>query len=633
VFNTNHNPDWANDGTYGNGQSFLGGFTWFGPSDPNGCTYEGELAWLKVDLGSVTEIGEVKFGRDRTGQFADRDPGHFLIQVATSDNVYADDDETMDSTEYTTVFDSSNTYLPPISLGDTIRVQFPAVDAQFVKLLWIGTGGQAVIDEIEVFAPSSVGVLTQEDSAMVYFDVTDNLSASITSECRLDVGETNGTYTACTSPHEVTSLTDETYRMNVASYDGANQENTATFTWTVDATIGVPTFGTQTGALDDGQIKRAEAIAGFDVLVDIDSNIVEGDTLHFGLQGDTGTTDETVTASDVTNGNHVFSIAGIPTPDPNDDGDYTFEISASDEAGNVAATDTLDFSVDTVAPEITLNTFNSETTPIRLDIDTASYVEPGAQVTDNIDANSSADETGTVTNAATGVYTILYDAQDTAGNDAIQVSRTVTVSDVIIDDILVNGIIASEALWVEDLVNVNGTVEGALDGDTVTIVWGDGTANTTGIIPSLNGDGTGTWDAGASHTYAMSLSNSTVNIKAVLVGSEIATSESASLDIIQHPTSLALELGATSAKWDNNFDNNNATLTDTAASAGISGAIIKFGGVGVAGEGAQTATTGGSGTTPQTTLQAGKAVDVGSGKQVTATFEETHTRCNTNHYK
>ena len=36
-------------------------------------------------------IDSIRLGRDRTGAFDDRDPGQFLVSVATSDNVYANE--------------------------------------------------------------------------------------------------------------------------------------------------------------------------------------------------------------------------------------------------------------------------------------------------------------------------------------------------------------------------------------------------------------------------------------------------------------------------------------------------------------------------------------------------------------
>jgi len=321
----------------------------------------------------------------------------------------------------------------------------------------------------------------------------------------------------------------------------------------------------------------------------------------------------------------VYTFDVTPTADGQVDVDIAAG-AAKDTAGNdntIAATFSIES--DQTKPVISLTVFGSETTPVRLDIDSAAYVEPGATVADNFGADPSAAVTGDIVdNEATGIYTILYDAEDFAGNVADQVTRIVTVSDISIDDVEINGTpeVSPEALWVEDDVAASGSVEGALPGDTVTIVWDDGTPDTTGVPIGTIVAGVADWGPSSVHNYAMTESDGTVGITAILVGSEVATSDAVSVDIIKHPTSTSLSVGATNTKWDNNFGGTTATVMDTATSTGIDGALVKFGGIGVAGEGDQTATTGVSGTTPAKTLQAGKAVDVGAGKQVTATYDE-----------
>jgi hypothetical protein len=58
----------------------------------------------------------------------------------------------------------------------------------------------------------------------------------------------------------------------------------------------------------------------------------------------------------------------------------------------------------------------------------ATYVDPGATVTDNVDATRTIQGTGTVNTAAAGDYTIAYNATDAASNAAIEVTRTVRVA-------------------------------------------------------------------------------------------------------------------------------------------------------------------------------------------------------------
>jgi hypothetical protein len=58
----------------------------------------------------------------------------------------------------------------------------------------------------------------------------------------------------------------------------------------------------------------------------------------------------------------------------------------------------------------------------------AAYVDLGATVTDNVDANRTITGTGTVNTAVAADYTITYNATDAASNAAIQVTRTVRVA-------------------------------------------------------------------------------------------------------------------------------------------------------------------------------------------------------------
>jgi type II secretory pathway pseudopilin PulG len=81
---------------------------------------------------------------------------------------------------------------------------------------------------------------------------------------------------------------------------------------------------------------------------------------------------------------------------------------------------------DTTKPVITL-IGNSSITINQGD----SYIDQGAEVTDNVDATRTISGTGTVDINTPGMYTITYNATDAAGNAADQVTRTITVNAVI----------------------------------------------------------------------------------------------------------------------------------------------------------------------------------------------------------
>jgi len=55
------------------------------------------------------------------------------------------------------------------------------------------------------------------------------------------------------------------------------------------------------------------------------------------------------------------------------------------------------------------------------------FSDPGATVTDNVDATRTITGSGTVNTAAVGIYTLIYTATDASGNLALPVTRTVNV--------------------------------------------------------------------------------------------------------------------------------------------------------------------------------------------------------------
>lgn len=78
---------------------------------------------------------------------------------------------------------------------------------------------------------------------------------------------------------------------------------------------------------------------------------------------------------------------------------------------------------DTIKPVITLIGANPQ-----LIANGAVYADPGASVTDNVDATRTVTGTGTVNTAIAGDYTVTYNATDVAGNVADAVIRTVRVA-------------------------------------------------------------------------------------------------------------------------------------------------------------------------------------------------------------
>jgi hypothetical protein len=139
-----HLPEYANDGYYGNGASWIS-------NSPD--------SWLKIDLGEAAPINSVIFGRDRLGGYDDRDPGQFTVAVALSDDVYANGNDSNDTTEYTQVFDSTPLSFDGNIVGaQTLRAVFAtSVSARYVKLTFANFG--TAIDEVEIRVVPAPGAL------------------------------------------------------------------------------------------------------------------------------------------------------------------------------------------------------------------------------------------------------------------------------------------------------------------------------------------------------------------------------------------------------------------------------------------------------------------------------------------
>ena len=136
------------------------------------------------------------------------------------------------------------------------------------------------------------------------------------------------------------------------------------------------------------------------------------------FDGATQVATATLTAGDISAGS-VNLTTSVLAP-----GSLSFTATVTDTAAvpNVSlASNTLVVTLDTTPPVIA--------TPAPVSIDWgSSYSEVLPIATDAIPANPVVTPSGTVNAAKPGVYTLSYNAQDTAGNNAVQVQRTVTVA-------------------------------------------------------------------------------------------------------------------------------------------------------------------------------------------------------------
>jgi hypothetical protein len=108
-------------------------------------------------------------------------------------------------------------------------------------------------------------------------------------------------------------------------------------------------------------------------------------------------------------------------------GDYTVTYNVSDAAGNAAeeVTRTVTITADVTVPVITLTGAD-----VIQEVG-GSYSDAGATASDNIDGTITDNITvagQTVDPNTVGVYTVTYNVQDAAGNNAVEVKRTVTIT-------------------------------------------------------------------------------------------------------------------------------------------------------------------------------------------------------------
>jgi ketopantoate hydroxymethyltransferase len=216
---------------------------------------------------------------------------------------------------------------------------------------------------------------------------TDNIDGDITGDIVIDASDVNvniaGDYTV-------------TYNVSDAEGNEATQV-TRTVTITADATIPVITLvGSNPQSIELG---TAYSELGATATDNIDGDI---------------TGDIVIDASDVN-----VNIAG----------DYTVTYNVSDAEGNEATqvTRTVTITADATIPVITLVGSN----PQSIELGTA-YSELGATATDNIDGDITGDiviDASDVNVNIAGDYTVTYNVSDAEGNEATQVTRTVTIID------------------------------------------------------------------------------------------------------------------------------------------------------------------------------------------------------------
>jgi hypothetical protein len=248
--------------------------------------------------------------------------------------------------------------------------------------------------------------------------------AGSTFECKLDTPSGAGSYEPCTSPRAYTTTANGAYTFSVRAINGGTPDPTpATRSFTVDTG---PPDTTITGG---------------------PSGPTTATSASFTFTSEPGAAFEC--KLDTPAGPGTYAACTSPRAyTTTADGDYTFSVRATDAVGNTDASPaTQSFTVDTAAPDTTINTGPSGPTGNNAPQFTFSATEAGATFECRLDgpggttgtyqACSSPRNLGTL---ADGSYTFLVRATDPAGNtDASPASRAFTIDTVAPDTTITGG--------------------------------------------------------------------------------------------------------------------------------------------------------------------------------------------------
>jgi hypothetical protein len=285
-----------------------------------------------------------------------------------------------------------------------------------------GNTGQATgfswsIDTVPPPAPtitSKPSSLTTSTNASFGFSDTER---GVLLLCQLDASA----FTTCTSPKTYAGLGDGNHTFQVEAADAAgNTSAAASYTWTVDTTPPVTTLSSTPPSLSN------QRTASFGFFANEQST--------FQCKRDTG----------------AFVACTSPTVYTGlADGSHTFQVKATDQAGNIAQTVSYSWAIDATAPTVTLiSPANGDTRAEWPTVTGAGGTASGdtATVTVSIYSGSSATGTPLQTLAPTvgqngtyavtvtaplnpGTYTAQTEQTDTAGNVGSSAANTFTVGD------------------------------------------------------------------------------------------------------------------------------------------------------------------------------------------------------------
>ena len=501
----------------------INGSTQNGPSLKNNDQFGSSVAGIgDLDGDGVRDIVAGAYGDDRGGQAR----GAIHIMLMNSDGTIYDTIEINGSTQNGPSLNNYDYFGSSVAgIGD--------LDGDGTRDIAAGAYGDGGGGK------GAIHVMLMDNSDTTAPVITLNGATSVILELGID------TYT---EPGATVADNDSTYSGNVTvAGDAVNTATAGNYTVTYDA----PADASGNNAT---QVTRTVSVT--DTIAPIITlNGTTPVTLELGI--DTYTEPgATVADNDSTySGNVTVAGDAVNTATA---GNYTVTYDApADASGNNATQVTRTVSVtDTIAPIITLN----GTTPVTLELGIDTYTESGATVADN-DSTYSGNVTvaGDAVNTATaGNYTVTYDAPaDASGNNATQVTRTVSVTDTIAPIITLNGTTpVTLELGIDTYTESGATVADNDPAYSGTVTVGGDTVNT-----NLAGNYTVTYDAPAD----ASGNNATQVTRTISV-----TDTTAPIITLNGTTPITLklgvdtytELGATVTDNDSNY---NGTVSSTGA--------------------------------------------------------------------
>jgi len=230
----------------------------------------------------------------------------------------------------------------------------------------------------------------------------------VTKQYSID-GTTWNTYTA---PVVVTTNNTTVYAKGLDA--GGNQTVQSTLTVAnIDKIVPTVTFGTN-GNATYAKSRNTTVTAS-------DNAAINTSSLKYQWTTSSTAPTEASFSTSFANGGTITSPAGVT-------GNYYLWILAKDTSNNTSIISSNIFSLDNTNPIITVVGSN----PAGVTVGSA-YVDEGATASDNINGNitSSIQVASNVNTGVKGSYTVTYNVIDGCGNAATQVTRTVTVMDVV----------------------------------------------------------------------------------------------------------------------------------------------------------------------------------------------------------